>query len=110
MHWSAVGGAMEPLPEQHPYYWAPEVVYDNGRFYLYYSVGDEERMQIRVAIADHPAGPFEDSGKALTAEPFAIDGHVFVDDDGARYMFYATDFLDRAQIGTGTVVDRLRDP
>jgi predicted lactoylglutathione lyase len=29
---------------------------------------NEERMQIRVAVAEHPAGPFIDSGKRLTAE------------------------------------------
>src|SRR5918912_517933 len=77
---------------------------------MYYSVGNEERMQIRVAVADHPAGPFVDSGRALTAEEFAIDPHVFVDDDGARYLFYATDFLTHSHIGTGTVCDRLVDP
>src|SRR5688572_7870941 len=79
VHWQAVGGAMEPLPEPHPHYWAPEVTYDNGRFYLYYSVGDEVTMQIRVAVADHPAGPFVDSGRRLTSEPFAIDAHILID-------------------------------
>ena len=32
------------------------------------------------------------------------------DDDGALYLFYATDFLDHPRVGTGTVVDRLLDP
>jgi GH43 family beta-xylosidase len=108
--WQAVGGAMEPLAESHPQYWAPEVTYDNGRFYLYYSAGDEERMQMRVAVAVHPAGPFVDSGRHLTSEKFAIDGHVFIDHDRAWYLFYATDFLDHQHIGTGTVRDRLLDP
>jgi GH43 family beta-xylosidase len=109
VHWHAVGGAMEPLPEQHPCYWAPEVTYHNGRFFLYYSAGDEERMQMRIAIAEHPAGPFVDSGVRLTDEPFAIDGHVFVDEDGTWYLFYATDFLEHSHIGTGTVRDRMLD-
>jgi GH43 family beta-xylosidase len=110
VRWQVLDGALAPLPGDHPCYWAPEVVYDNGQFYLYYSVGDEARMQLRVAVADHPAGPFADSGHVLTHEPFAIDAHVFVDDDGARYLFYATDFLNHRQIGTGTVRARLRDP
>ncbi|MBK8129199.1 MAG: family 43 glycosylhydrolase [bacterium] len=46
-----VSGAMEPLPGSHPCYWAPEVTYDNGRFYLFYSVGDETNMHIRVAVS-----------------------------------------------------------
>lgn len=108
--WQAVGSAMVPLPGDHPCYWAPEVTYDNGRFYLYYSVGNEERMHIRVAASSNPAGPFVDSGRRLTAEPFAIDPHVFRDDDGQRYLFYATDFYDHTHIGTGTVRDRLIDP
>ena len=110
LRWQFVGGALEPLPEPHPHYWAPEVTYHNGRFYLYYSVGDEVNMQMRVGVASHPAGPFADSGRRLTREQFAIDGHVFVDDDGAWHLFYATDFLEHPQIGTGTVRDRMLDP
>lgn len=107
--WTEVGGAMEPLPDGPPHYWAPEVTYDNGRFLLYYSAGDEEHMHIRLAVADHPGGPFVDSGHRLTSEQFAIDAHVFTDDDGTRFMFYATDFLEHDRIGTGTVADRMLD-
>lgn len=32
LHWEIVGGALEPLAEEHPYYWAPEITYDNGVF------------------------------------------------------------------------------
>jgi GH43 family beta-xylosidase len=108
--WRPLAGALAPLPDAHPFYWAPEVSYFDGRFYLYYSVGNEERMEIRVAVADHPAGPFLDSGRRLTAEPFAIDAHVFAAADGSRWLFYATDFLDSSHVGTGTVRDRLLDP
>jgi GH43 family beta-xylosidase len=108
--WEPLAGAMEPLPGDHPCYWAPEVAFFAGRFYLYYSVGNEERMEIRVAVAEHPAGPFVDSGRRLTAEPFAIDAHVFAHVDGSRWLFYATDFLDSSHVGTGTVRDRLLDP
>lgn len=110
VHWQEVGSALDLLPGGHTCYWAPEVTYDNGRFYMYYSVGDETTMQIRVAVAESPGGPFIDSGHGLTAEPFAIDPHVFEDDDGVRYLFYATDFLSHTHIGTGTVRDRLLDP
>jgi GH43 family beta-xylosidase len=108
--WEPRAGALAPLPGDAPCYWAPEVAYHAGRFYLYYSVGNEERMEIRVAVAGHPGGPFADSGRGLTSEPFAIDAHVFTAADGTRWLFYATDFLDRSHIGTGTVRDRLLDP
>ncbi|HYG63187.1 MAG TPA: glycoside hydrolase family 43 protein [Thermoanaerobaculia bacterium] len=111
VHWTPQAGALAPLPGGHPCYWAPEVVEHAGLFYLYYSVGNEERMEIRVAVADRPGGPFADCGHRLTSEPFAIDAHVFTDPaSGVRYLFYATDFLESPQIGTGTVVDRLLDP
>jgi GH43 family beta-xylosidase len=109
--WEEIGGAMEPLPEGWPHYWAPEVMYENGRFYLYYSAGDElNTMHIRVAVSQSPAGPFVDSGRALTHEPFAIDAHVFVDSDGTRHLFYATDYLEHTHIGTGTARDQMIDP
>lgn len=108
--WEELGGALEPLPGSWPCQWAPELLCAEGRLFLYYSLGDETTMHLRVAVAAHPAGPFVDSGRRLTREPFAIDPHVFTDDDGARYLFYATDFLSHTHIGTGTVRDRLLDP
>lgn len=110
LHWEPRAGALAPLPGDAPCYWAPEVAYHAGLFYLYYSVGNEERMEIRVAVADHPGGPFVDGGRRLTSEPFAIDAHVFTAADGTRWLFYATDFLEHSHIGTGTVRDRLLDP
>jgi GH43 family beta-xylosidase len=108
--WEEVGGAVEPIASHGDCRWAPEVSYDNGRFYLYYSLGDEATMQLRVAVAEHPAGPFIDSGRVLSEEPFAIDAHVFVDEDGTRHLFYATDYLQHSHIGTGTARRLLADP
>ena len=109
VNWTEVGGALEKLVGDAPFYWAPEVVYANGKFYLYYSVGNEALMEMRVAVSDRPDGGFVDSGTKLTREDFAIDGHVFIDDDGQKYFFYATDFLAHSHIGTGTVVDRMKN-
>ncbi len=107
--WTEIGGAMTRLETDAPFYWAPEVTYADGKFYLYYSVGNEALMEIRVAVSDRPDGGFVDSGNKLTSEDFAIDAHVFTDDNGEKYFFYATDFLDHSHIGTGTVVDKMID-
>jgi beta-xylosidase len=72
VNWELLAGAMEALPGGYTMYWAPEVFYYNGHFYMYYSVGNETLMQIRVAVADHPGGPFIDSGHVLTSQTFAI--------------------------------------
>lgn len=110
INWTELGGAMSRLASDAPFYWAPEVTYSNGKFYLYYSVGNETLMEIRVAVSERPDGGFEDSGHILTTEDFAIDPHVFSDDDGRRFLFYATDFLEHEYIGTGTVFDEMLDP
>jgi GH43 family beta-xylosidase len=110
IHWTQSAGALAPLEGAFKEYWAPEVVYWNGSFYMYYSVGDGVVMHIRAAVAEAPGGPFVDCGKRLTPHEFAIDAHCFQDEDGCRYLFYATDFLDRSRVGTGTVFDRMVDP
>ena len=110
VNWTAnPSGAMQRLDNDAPFYWAPEVTYANGKFYLYYSVGNETLMEIRVAVSDRPEGGFTDSGHRLTKEDFAIDPHVFTDAGGERYLFYATDFLEHTHIGTGTVMDKMID-
>ncbi len=106
--WRRAGNVLErPDPGLGHTFWAPEVAYDAGTFYLYYSVGHEDRNhQLRVAGADRPEGPYRDLGRPLldpSATPFAIDPHPFRDDDGQWYLFYARDFLDaaaRARAGT----------
>lgn len=116
-HWHFLGYAMPHLdPGYGDTYWAPEVAEQKGIFYLYYSVGFEDRLHhLRVAVSDTPAGPFEDTGTALTdpfVNPFSIDAHPYCDSDGKWYLFYARDFLDssrNSRAGTGLVVDRLVD-
>ncbi len=111
VEWQAAGEALEP-PAPGSFYWAPEVAYDNGRFFLYYSCGDDEGWghQLRVASGEGPTGPFREEGPVLDAvDPFTIDAHPFRDDDGTWYLFYSRDFLEGERVGTGIVVDRLVD-
>jgi len=94
-------------------FWAPEVAHADGRFWLYYSRGDRQGHghRLRVAVADHPAGPFSDCDTLLVPDqPFSIDAHPFRDHDGQWYLYYCVDFLeleDEHRIGTGIVVDRM---
>lgn len=112
VRWESIGHAIEPgagsVAGDH---WAPEVAEHDGRFFMYFSVGVEDRgHQIRVATADRPEGPFRIEDGILTPdEPFAIDPHPFRDDDGQWYLYYATDRLDGPRVGTSITVDRLVD-
>lgn len=106
----AANALLRPDPALGNSYWAPEVAYHDGKFYLYYSVGHgDKNHQLRVAESDSPQGPYRDMGRTLIDPqqcPFAIDPHPFQDDDGQWYLFYARDFLDTAngRAGTGLMV------
>ncbi len=96
-------------------FWAPEVAFAEGKFWLYYSVGiGDKNHQIRVATSDTPLGPYQDCDRSLldpTKCSFAIDAHPFRDDDGRWYLFYARDFLDYSEVvrpGTALMVTRLK--
>lgn len=114
VHWSPVGGALDPIPGAVEY-WAPEVATSGGKFYLYYSArfADGRDHTLRVAASAQPWGPFQDCGLALTPDqPFAIDPHPFQNGDGQWFLFYSRDFLTldgEFRVGTGIVVDRLVD-
>jgi beta-xylosidase len=118
VHWAQLGHALAPVPGAGPdaHYWAPEVAFHEGRFYMYYSFGSAPEgtdQKLRVAVADRPEGPFVDAGKLLVPDqPFSIDAHPFRDLDGQWWLFYCIDFLepsDDHRTGTGIVVDKLTD-
>ena len=64
------------------WFWAPEVMHRNGKFYMVYS----SQEHIGMAVADSPLGPFKQEEKRWLYEEKAIDGHMFTDDDGTVYL------------------------
>ena len=69
--------------------WAPAIAYKNGKYYYYFSAD----VNIGVAVADKPTGPFKDAlGKPLVKKGMLkgqmIDPMVFVDDDGSAYLYF----------------------
>ncbi len=79
-------------------FWAPEVYFLKGKFYMFYSAhwrvnpeNEVENYKIGVAVADSPVGPFEDlTGKPLFDPGYPIiDANVFLDDDGSYYLYYS---------------------
>lgn len=114
IHWESAGWALSPLAGADAF-WAPEVAFADGVFYLYYSASGIEGRdhQLRVATSTSPLGPFVDCDRVLTPDdPFTIDAHPFRDVDGQWYLFYSRDFLTLDgdyRVGTGIVVDKLVD-
>lgn len=76
--------------------WAPAAVQKDGKYYLFFGANDVHEGEIGgigVAVADNPAGPFEDLlGRPLIGEIVngaqPIDQYVFQDKDGTYYMYY----------------------
>lgn len=64
-------------------YWAPDVEYINGLFYMVVTCNES----IGIAVSDSPLGPFTELHDSVLYTG-AIDGHLFVDDDGKVYLYY----------------------
>ncbi len=81
--WELEGPAIDAkeFPELVPF--APEVTYSNGKFYLYTSPSGFGHY---VLASDSPTGPFK---KISDNIHHAIDGSVFIDDDGKWYFYWA---------------------
>lgn len=75
--------------------WAPDVNYINGKYYMFYSysVWADSNAGVGLAIADKPAGPFEDKGKLFLSSEIgtanAIDP-LYVADGGKKYLFFGS--------------------
>ncbi len=70
--------------ENNGLYWAPDVEYYNGKFYMVCSIN----QHLGIAVADSPLGPFIADETYLF--PSTIDGHLFIDDDGQAYLYYVS--------------------
>jgi len=77
-------------------FWAPELFRYRDRYYLVYSANRKDAdagkagFRICLAAAEKPAGPYTDVHAPWCDPGYScIDGHVFVDADGAAYLYFA---------------------
>ena len=92
-------------------YWAPCVVPEGGRYYMYYSSfpsdsADVHEQAVKVAVSDRPDGGFRFVKTMLP--PFSIDPHV-VRSGGDWYIFYSVNDYTAERQGTYIVVDKMTD-
>ena len=96
-------------------FWAPSVIYLDGKFYMYFSfeyyedVADQggHHQAMHVAVSDTPMGPFTLAGQI--AHPFSIDSHI-VKTDAGLFLFYSPNTFEGERIGTHIVVQKMKDP
>ena len=109
--------------------WAPEVIYDGGKYYMFYnmaakgSAGATEVTSggyyVGVAVSDTPVGPFKalhgtdaETGAAIPLINFeasldigahlpVIDISPFIDTDGKRYIYFKTENDNRNTLNNG---------
>jgi GH43 family beta-xylosidase len=98
-HWGHVGFAFAEgeAPEWVTHgvrmgdFWAPEIARVGDEYWLVYTARDKSHvLGIGLAKARSPQGPWVDLGRPLLGGG-VIDGHIFVDDDGERYLFWKED-------------------
>lgn len=79
-------------------FWAPEVYFYKGKYYLFYSAhwkenpnNELENFRIGYAVADLPLGPFKDVNPYPLFDPGypIIDANVFFSEDGRVYLYYS---------------------
>lgn len=87
------------------HFWAPEVIYHNGKFVMHYTAKSAslDSLRIGVAVSDSPLGPFVDvHGKPMFDLGYAaIDGSVLLTDDGA-FLYYSRDCSENRVSGIPT--------
>jgi len=117
VHWTYVGDA---FTEQPPWaaapqgFWAPDIRYLDGKYYLYYSASETipgepgdaviGAAAIGVATSSSPAGPWTHAA-APVVEPqkapccpdrddwrWVIDSSITTDGDGQRYIYFGSYF------------------
>lgn len=95
--WEQIGHIFEERPSwTSASFWAPELFYRDGTFYVYYSARrrSDSVSVIGVATADDPREGFTDRGVAVEWNREAIDGFALEDAGGTLYMSWKAYGLD----------------
>ena len=93
VNWKASGHVFNQMPAWADYYmWAPEITYENGKVYLYYT-GHKKggSLCIAAAVADKPEGPYRDLGPLMCEADGSIDAFPVRDEKGKLYMIWKED-------------------
>jgi len=103
VNWKVVGAVFQKPPAWvKGDFWAPELVEDRGRFFVFYTARREEgtkktgKLCVAVAIANSPAGPYTDHGPLVCQIPElknvgSIDAFFIRDERGEPYLVWKAD-------------------
>ncbi|HLL75043.1 MAG TPA: family 43 glycosylhydrolase [Pyrinomonadaceae bacterium] len=73
-------------------YWAPEMHFVGGEFRVYFVARDKNSHSLSIGVAKSaaPEGPFAAAEEPLLSGN-VIDPHLFVEDDGAAFLYWKED-------------------
>jgi xylan 1,4-beta-xylosidase len=93
VNWKQQGYVFNTMPEWADYYfWAPEISYDNGKVYVYYSAHKKGgNLCVAVASADRPEGPYKDHGPLVCQVDGSIDAFPMRDENGKLFLIWKED-------------------
>lgn len=104
VNWKFVGAVFYEKPAwAKGDFWAPEIVADKGRFFVYYTArrddGKDKKgtLCVAVATAHDPAGPYVDKGPLVCQEMGSIDADFVRDERGRPFLMWKEDGNDRRQ-------------
>ncbi|MCJ8167001.1 family 43 glycosylhydrolase [Pontibacter sp. E15-1] len=92
--WETVGHVFpDKIPDwAEAHFWAPEIAYDNGRFYIYYTAKKKGgNLCVGVASAEKATGPYTDHGPLVCQEVGSIDGFQVRDNANELYLVWKED-------------------
>ena len=78
--------------------YAPDCIYHDGKYYLYYCLAGGGGNDEGVAVGNSPYGPFR-NGKIIEGAN-GIDPSVFVDDDGQAYLYWGQGYAKGAKLSS----------
>ncbi|HYF68018.1 MAG TPA: family 43 glycosylhydrolase [Ohtaekwangia sp.] len=93
VNWQTQGFVFNELPTWADYYfWAPEISYDNGKVYVYYTAHKTNgSLCVAIASAEKPQGPYKDHGPLICEEAGSIDAFPMRDENGKLYLLWKED-------------------
>lgn len=104
INWKIIGAVFYKKPNwAKGDFWAPEIVEDRGRFFVYYTArrdeGKDEKgtLCVAVATAENPQGPYTDHGTLVCQEMGSIDADFTRDENGKPFLIWKEDGNDRRQ-------------
>lgn len=80
-------GEKDAVPETDALLYAPDAMFRNGQYYLYFCTPDKSYSE-GVASSKSPLGPFTNARKLNIGQYEEIDPTIFIDDDGQAYYYW----------------------